>query len=96
LIDQMMEMARRDAPWVWGFHPMAYALNHAWYGNSKPNLMARNSLKYKTVEPALRARLRRAWNRPVLWPVVAGLGLLALAAVPAWRGHRARQRARAR
>lgn len=96
LIDQMIEMARRDAPWVWGFHPMAYALNHAWYGNSKPNLMARNSLKYKTVEPALRARLRRAWNRPVLWPVMAGLGLLALAAVPAWRGHRARQRARAR
>ncbi len=96
LIDRMVELVRRDSPWLWGFHPMAYALNHAWYGNSKPNLMARNSLKYKTVDTSLRERLRREWNTPVLWPVLTVLVLMLLGAIPAWRSYRARQRAQVR
>ena len=74
IIDQMVEIARRDAPWLWGFHPVSFALFHSWYHNSKPNLMANNTLKYRRIDPDLRARLRAAWNRPVLWP----LGLLAV------------------
>ncbi len=74
LIDRMVEIVRRDSPWLWGFHPMAYALNHAWYGNSKPNLMARNTLKYKTVDADLRARLQREWNGPLLWPLADRAG----------------------
>lgn len=74
---------------------MAYALNHAWYGNSKPNLMARNTLKYKTIDASLRARLRREWNSPLLWPVVTVVCLLLISAIPAWRSYRARQRAQA-
>ena len=96
IIDQMVGVVRRDGPWLWGFHPMAYALNHAWYGNSKPNLMARNALKYKTVDAALRSRLQREWNAPRLWPVLAIAALALLSAVPAWRSYRARQRAQAR
>lgn len=96
LIDRMVEIVRRDSPWLWGFHPMAYALNHAWYGNSKPNLMARNTLKYKTVDADLRARLQREWNKPLLWPLVTLVIVLVLSIVPAWRSYRARQRAAAR
>ena len=96
LIDQMVDLARRDGPWLWGFHPMAYALNHAWYGNSKPNLMARNALKYKTVDASLRARLQQEWNAPRLWPVLSIVVLVLLSAIPAWRSYRARQRAPAR
>lgn len=96
LIDRMVEIVRRDSPWLWGFHPMAYALNHAWYGNSKPNLMARNTLKYKTVDADLRARLQREWNRPLLWPLAIVLLVLIGSVIPAWRSYRARQRATAR
>jgi oligopeptide transport system substrate-binding protein len=45
LIDRMYEILRRDAPWVWGYHPKTYSLNHAWLGNIKPNQMARNKMK---------------------------------------------------
>jgi oligopeptide transport system substrate-binding protein len=93
VIDRMVEILRRDGPWLWGFHPLGYSLHHAWYGNSKPNLMARNTLKYKTIDPVLRAKKRAEWNRPVLWPVVSLAVIVVLSAVPAWRTWRARQRA---
>ncbi len=96
LIDEMVEILRRDAPWVWGYHPTAYTLFHSWYGNAKPNLMARNTLKYKTLDAELRAERRDAWNRPVLWPLVVVALVLILSAIPAWRTYAARQRAAAR
>jgi hypothetical protein len=92
IIDDMMVIAREDAPWLWGFHPKQFSLYHAWYKNSKPNLMANNALKYKRIDASLRARLQSEWNKPVLWPF--GLMLLALAAIilPAFIGYRNRQR----
>ena len=68
VIDEMIDIARHDAPWIWGSHPKSFSLHHAWYGNAKPNLMANNTLKYKRIDPQLRAQGRRQWNRPVLWP----------------------------
>ena len=93
IIDQMVEIVRRDAPWVWGFHPKAYSLYHSWYGNAKPNLMARNTLKYKTIDPQLRLEARRRWNQPIVWPVVLVFVVFFVSAIPAYRTYRARQRA---
>ncbi len=64
---------RQDAPWFWGFHPKHSACSHGWYRNVKPNLMANNALKYRRIDPALRASLQAEWNRPVLWPFAAVL-----------------------
>jgi len=69
IIDAMVDIAQRDGPWLWGLHPKAFSLHHAWYKNSKPNLMANNTLKYKRIEPELRAKKRMAWNKPVTWPL---------------------------
>ena len=96
LIDEMVEILRRDSPWVWGFHPTGYTLYHDWYGNAKPNLMARNTLKYKTIDASLRADKREQWNDAVVWPVLLLLSALALSAIPAWRTYVARQKAAAR
>src|SRR5690606_2863425 len=71
LIDRMVEILRHDAPWSFGFHPKDYSLYHAWLGNVKPNKMARNTLKYRTVDAALREQKRKEWNRPVRWPLAA-------------------------
>ena len=51
IIDEMVEILRQDAPWLWGFHPKSYSLFHSWYRNVKPNLMSDNTLKYKRLEP---------------------------------------------
>ena len=69
IIDAMVEIARRDGPWLWGLHPKAFSLHHGWVRNSKPNLMANNTLKYKRLDPKLRAEKRRAWNKPITWPL---------------------------
>ncbi|MDN5862930.1 MAG: ABC transporter substrate-binding protein, partial [Salinisphaera sp.] len=45
VIEHMVEILRRDAPWVWGFYPKNYSLTHAWLQNYQPNLMANNGLK---------------------------------------------------
>ena len=92
IIDRMVKLYRRDAPWVGGFHPVSYGLTHAWMMNGKPNNMARNNLKYLRVDVEQRAALRREWNQPVVWPL--GLLLLALvvSAIPAVRSYRRRER----
>lgn len=83
LIDEMLEIARRDAPWIWGFHPKRFSLYHSWYHNAKPNLMSNNTLKYKRIDPELRAELRAQWNRPILWPIAALAAIVIAGLVPA-------------
>jgi ABC-type transport system substrate-binding protein len=82
VIDQMLEILRRDSPWLWGFHAKDYVLHHAWLKNSKPNKMANNNLKYLRIDTKLREQLRREWNLPKIWPLVL-LGLL-LIGLLAW------------
>ena len=88
LIDRMLALVREDSPWLWGVYPMQFSLNHGWVKNVKPNLMARNTLKYRRIDAERRAELRAAWNRPVVWPLLVFLGLLVLALLPAIRGYR--------
>jgi len=95
IIDRMVEIARRDAPWIWGFHPVAFSLNHQWYQNTKPNLMANNTLKYKRIDADLREKLRAQWNQPVVWPVITLLVLLIAAFIPAIVTYRRRERSTA-
>jgi len=92
LIDRMVAIARRDAPWVWSFFPKDYKLSHAWAHNSKPNQMANNGLKYLHIDPALREKMRREWNQPVVWPLLLIVLLLAASMVPAILVFRRRER----
>ncbi len=82
IIDHMLDIAQRDAPWVWGLHPKRFILYNPWVYNLEPNNLANNTLKYIRVDPLLRAERREQWNKPVLWPVgLFGL-VLAISAVP--------------
>jgi oligopeptide transport system substrate-binding protein len=96
IIDRMNEIFRRDAPWIGGFHPKNFALFHSWLGNAKVNEISDNKLKYLKVDPAKREALRRGWNRPVLWPVLLVLLLLAISIIPAVMTYRKRERMAAR
>jgi len=96
IIDRMLKKVQRDAPWLWGFHPKSFSLHHAWYRNSKPNLMANNTLKYKRVDPVLRTLKRKQWNQPVLSPLYLAAALVVLSLIPAYVGYRRRERMAAR
>jgi ABC-type transport system substrate-binding protein len=96
IIDRMVEIARADAPWIWGVHPKKYSLRHSWLSNDKPNTMARNNLKYLRVDAARRAQMRAAWNRPVLGPLALILAALVAFSIPAVVSYRRRERMAAR
>lgn len=91
VIDKMVEIVRRDAPWLWGFHPVGFSLHHQWYKNAKPNLMANNKLKYKRIEPRLRTESRTLWNQPVWWPVAALIILTIILLLPAIISYRRKE-----
>ena len=91
LIDEMVDIARKDTPWMWGFHPKKFSLRHNWVHNVKPSTMANNTLKYIRIEPALRQASRERWNEPVLWPLVVVVGLLGLSIIPAAVSFRRRE-----
>jgi len=94
IIDRMLEILRRDSPWLWGYHPKDYVLQHSWLSNVKANVMANNKLKYWRVDARLRDALRRDWNQPALWPLWLG-ALLALL-FGAWLWSMLRQREEAK
>ncbi len=96
VIDEMLTIARTDAPWIWGFHSKDFGLYHEWYKNAKPNDMANNTTKYKRVDPELRAQKRVQWNAPVTWPVWLLLAVLLLGTAPAWLIYRRHEKSAAR
>jgi ABC-type transport system substrate-binding protein len=93
MVDALLEMLRRDAPWAGGFHPKDFALAHQWVANRKPNKMANNGLKYQRIDPVLRETLREKWNGPVLWPVGLAALLIGVSLIPAVKVYRRRERA---
>ncbi|MDP2030527.1 MAG: ABC transporter substrate-binding protein [Thiobacillus sp.] len=92
VIDAMLEIVRRDAPWIYAYYPKSFGLAHGWVHNVKPNLMANNTLKYRRVDPALRERQREKWNHPVRWPIALLLGGLVAVIAPAAIAWRRRER----
>jgi peptide/nickel transport system substrate-binding protein len=95
VVSEMIGILQRDAPWVWGFYPKDFGLAHQWVYNRKPNKMANNTLKYQRINPALRERLRDAWNPPVLWPLALLVVVVVLLLLPAILLYRKRERASA-
>ena len=83
IIREMKKIMQRDAPLVWGYHPVGFSLFHSWLFNNKPNSMANNTFKYQRLNPAAREQYREKWNQPVWWPlsIVGGVavGSVALA-----------------
>lgn len=74
LIDTMVDIVRRDAPWIWGINPEEFLLAQSWVSAVKPNTMTYGTLKYTAINVTERNKLRHSWNQPVFWP----LGLLFL------------------
>lgn len=92
LIAAMRDLLEEERPWIEVFHPEEYALSHGWLQHVKPSAMSLATEKYLDVDPAARAALRTAWNRPIRWPAWIGLAAVAAfigpALLQAWRKGR--------
>ncbi len=80
LINQMLELIRHDAPWVFGLHGKSIMLSQQWTSPMKSDLLVDDILKYIDIDVPERNRLRAIWNQPIWWPmgVFLLMGLLFL------------------
>ncbi len=92
LVDDMIALARDEAPWTMGFFPYTAAATQSWVHNTKPAILVRDIGRYMRVDLAQRAAKTREWNRPVWWPLIF-IVAAALALVLVAR-HSLRQRER--
>lgn len=81
-IRAFLTIVQEDSPWIWGVHPIDFTLSHQWVAPTKPHPIANNTLKYQTLNPALRTTLQEKWNKPVLWPLWILLGFLIVIFIP--------------
>lgn len=88
IIDEMLAIVRKDAPWAWGHNPKQFSLYHGWNKNVKPNLMANNTTKYRRIDTTQRSKLQQIWNRPIIWPLVLIVFLSVALFLPAWLSYR--------
>jgi ABC-type transport system substrate-binding protein len=96
LIDQLIAVAQRDAPWTMGFFPHASAAVQQWVHNSKPAILVRDQGRYLRLDLPKRVAALAAWNRPIWWPLVFVLVALVALVVVARRQLRRRERMNAR
>jgi ABC-type transport system substrate-binding protein len=77
LIREMRRILERERPWIELIHRESYQLYHGWMRNVKAAGLTFPEEKYRDVDVAQRARLRREWNRPGMGPAwaLAGIGL---------------------
>ncbi len=82
LIEKMLTIIRKDAPWIFGVHPKVYVLSQGWNAPVKPDEVSVNNYKYHSLDPVLRDKLRKEWNPPKVWPFFLGLFVLILLCLP--------------
>ena len=75
IIQEMRGIVQQQSPWVPLFHPEEYALYHGWLEGVKPAGLSFPTTKYRDIDSEARAAKRIAWNRPVVWPAYALLGV---------------------
>lgn len=94
LVDEMVEILRHDAPWVFMYNDQTLLMSNPWVGNAKPGRIVHSTRKYLHIDSAQRAQQIAARNRPVFWPLGAGGALLLGAAILTVRTYRRRERQR--
>ena len=96
VVDRMVAIVQKDAPWSFGFFPYNSAAVQSWLHNARPTVLIRDPGRYMRLDTATRVAKLREWNDPVWWPVVlmglAGAGVVWFA----MRSFKRRERTNAR
>jgi ABC-type transport system substrate-binding protein len=91
VVDQMVAILQRDAPWSFGFYPWASVAAHSWVKNSKPAILIRDHGRYLRLDTTERSARLKEWNEPVWWPALLLLAATAGGVVGARRLLRQRE-----
>ncbi len=86
-IREITRILEHERPWIELFHREDYSLYHGWVRNVKPMGISAPTYQYRDLDPVERARHRRAWNEPIVWPAYAMILALVLLVVPGIRTY---------
>jgi ABC-type transport system substrate-binding protein len=76
IVSRMNALLAGDVPVLLTFHRASFAVTQPWAPRVCSNPMLEGGIKYAMVDPAMRERKQREWNKPVRWPAFAALGLV--------------------
>lgn len=92
LIDEMVNLLRYDAPWIFGMHSQLFTLSQRWVAPLKASAISPGTYKYLAIDVPKRQQWRHVWNQPILWPLWLLFGILLLCILPyCWAYHRKQQ-----
>jgi len=83
IILMMRDIIEYDMPWIPTTHDEAYILSHDWIHNVKQHPVTGPWSKFYNIDTDKRDAERKAWNKPILWPLFAILAVFILFMVPA-------------
>jgi ABC-type transport system substrate-binding protein len=92
LIARIRDLAVEDCPWVYVRHNQALLLSQSWLKNRKMPEVDADMSRYWGIDREERDRKVAEWNRPLLWPLFASIGLVAAGTFPALAVLRRRAR----
>jgi ABC-type transport system substrate-binding protein len=92
LIDEMVDILRKDSPWAFGYFPYSAGAYQQWIGDAKYGLFTNDRALYYKIDAPLRARRQAEWNPPRYWPLGLLLAATLAFVVVARRGFIARER----
>lgn len=82
IVQRMNEIFAEEVPVILEFNKAGYIIEQPWAPATNFNVMLEGGVKYRPVDPIMRAQKQREWNHVPKWPiavalgaVVAGLGL---------------------
>jgi len=89
LIHKMNDMLAEDCPAIWEFDKKFYVATQPWgrWTHNSP-ILEYGFNKYHQVDPVLREKLRREWNRKPVWPPIVLVALLLAGLIYAVRWNR--------
>lgn len=92
IIQQMLDIVRKDSPWFTGYYPKEFFLNNQWVHNNKRHGINKATLKYVRIDPELRERKQQQWNQPVVIPLIGTIILMTLLLLAAVIAYQKRQK----
>jgi ABC-type transport system substrate-binding protein len=79
LVNKLRGMLAEDSPQIFTFHKAFYTVVQPWARRTSTNMLLEGDMKFQQVDPAMRARLQKEWNRTPSWPPFALAFLVAAA-----------------
>ena len=92
LIDEMVDILRKDSPWAFGYFPYSAGAYQQWVGDAKYGLFTNDRALYYKIDAPLRTAKQAEWNPPRYWPLALLLAVVLALGWIARRGFVARER----